>query len=440
MRRARFTSFDGGVVEYAHEIRPDRYRVLESALDKHPRIARGGGYSYAAASFGAGSVVLQMGAFNRVLRFDRHKALIEVEAGITLGDLLHITLPAGLSLPALPGFPAITVGGCIAADVHGKNPARDGTFCGSVADLTLYHPRHGPMRIGRDTEASLFDLTCGGYGLTGVIQAATLRLEPVPGQTVKIHRTSFGTLEDAIELLRDAQGATMAYTWHDAVPARATFGRGFLYRGAICPGSGSATNSGLKSDSLTAATRGAVPVSLLTRITGQALTSAFWRLESSRPSQSELPLFEALFPFARRSAYFRLYGRRGLAESQILVPNREIGGFLSDLRRELFKRQPPSLMMSLKRFEGNQRLLTFDGEGVCVTIDFMRTSGALEFLAVLDRMAMAVGGIPNIIKDSRLPQHVVRACYPEYAHFCHRLLDYDPDRVFRSELSQRLGL
>ena len=38
------------------------------------------------------------------------------------------------------------------------------------------------------------------------------------------------------------------------------------------------------------------------------------------------------------------------------------------------------------------------------------------------------------------PARVVRACYPEYDAFRSALLAHDPARVFRSELSARLGL
>ncbi len=76
-----FHSFDGGFVERASFCRPDRYRMVESMLGHGHVIARGGGYSYAAASFGAGSLVLDMTRFDRVLRFQPEERLVEVEAG-----------------------------------------------------------------------------------------------------------------------------------------------------------------------------------------------------------------------------------------------------------------------------------------------------------------------------------------------------------------------
>ena len=88
LRQSRFVSFDGAVSLSTWHQRPDRYRNLEQDLGNMPRIARGGGYSYAAASFGEGVVVQQMSAFNRLLEFDGHSKL-RVEAGATLETLIR---------------------------------------------------------------------------------------------------------------------------------------------------------------------------------------------------------------------------------------------------------------------------------------------------------------------------------------------------------------
>jgi decaprenylphospho-beta-D-ribofuranose 2-oxidase len=161
VRSSRFVSFDGRVRLDASHQRPDRYRHLEIDWGDRPRIARGGGYSYAAASFGKGVVVQEMTSFDRLLDHDGG-CLVRIEAGATLLDLTSWARSRGLQVPALPGYPLITVGGCIAADVHGKNPARDGTFCDWVEALTIYTPSDGFRSISRSAGANLFATTWRG--------------------------------------------------------------------------------------------------------------------------------------------------------------------------------------------------------------------------------------------------------------------------------------
>jgi decaprenylphospho-beta-D-ribofuranose 2-oxidase len=437
-----FRSFDGGYSESAAFHRPDRYRMVEAvACAEGPVIARGAGYSYAAASFGGGSLVLDMTRFDRVLRFEPGQKLVEVEAGMRLEQLLALTAPRGLILPVQPGYPAITIGGCVAANVHGKNPEREGAFRHSVVDVTLLHPRLGTLRIDRQSEPDLFELTCGGYGLTGVILAATLRLETLPGWTAAVERVPIQTLCEGLARIRErTAGAAFAYTWHEGTPAAGVFGRGFVYIGQLPAGPLPRDAVVPRYRRLTATSRTRLRAPLWSQATIRLLGAAFRASEGLRPASSERPLFDAMFPFARRGEYFLLYGRRGLAEYQALVPHAAASDFLLALEREARRARPPVVMASLKLFRGERGLLRFEGDGVCVTLDLVRSAAGLRFMGVLDGLTLEHGALPHIVKDSRLEGAVVSRSYPGYAEFRERRRALDPAGSFRSELSERLGL
>ena len=90
--------------------------------------------------------------------------------------------------------------------------------------------------------------------------------------------------------------------------------------------------------------------------------------------------------------------------------------------------------------EHDEELLRFAREGLCLALNFPRTPESGHFLQFLDRLIVRLGGIPSIIKDSRLPHTVVDASYPEAQRFRELLHQFDPKRRFRSELSDRLHL
>ncbi len=439
--RIRVVSFDGGAEEVVQYLRPDRYRTLELDLGSGPRIARGGGYSYAPAGFGAGSLVLDMTRFNRVLRFDPQNRTMEVEAGMTLDDLFELTVKRDLWLPIIPGYPGITVGGCIAANVHGKNPFRHGVFAHVVKDLRIFHPAHGFLRISPESRPDLFELTIGGYGLTGIIVSATLILEPLVGDAIEMRRQEVSSLEEAAEALRDlSEKCELAYSFHYGAPFKRAFGRGFVYSGTAIRLNQPDTMKNRQHQTITANSREVFPFSLW----GGLRTLLFQRIhrirESLRPTSRAVSLYEASFPFSSGAPYFLFYGKRGLLETQVIVPQDALGDFLESLRRLVLAERPSSVMISLKRFKGETRLLRFEGDGFCVTTDLARTRKTLDFMKKYDELTMSLGAIPNIGKDSRLPRSVVSSCYPECELFKRRLSHYDPKRIFRSELSERLGL
>ena len=97
-------------------------------------------------------------------------------------------------------------------------------------------------------------------------------------------------------------------------------------------------------------------------------------------------------------------------------------------------------LASAKIFRGTQTLLRFDGSGICFALDFPRDGASRRFAEFLDDVVVGLRGLPNLVKDSRLPRRVMEACYPEADAFRLRLKAYDPARLYRSDCSERLGL
>jgi decaprenylphospho-beta-D-ribofuranose 2-oxidase len=434
LRQARFVSFDGGVSLQAWQQRPDRYRHLEADFGTRPRIARGGGYSYAAASFGDGVLVQHMGAFDRLLEFDGRERL-RVEAGATVESVVNWAAQRSLYLPVLPGYPRITIGGCIAADVHGKNSPRDGTFSDWVEAFTLFRPGRGFAAVSRDSDPDLFEATCGGFGLTGTVVDATLRLERRPALAVSLRRTRCG-LQRALEALREPGSADFAYSWHDGTRRGAAFGGGLLVQGSW---SDAPAPSGPGSyRPITADDRGRWRLNAWNRATTTAANALIARAAWSGTRTQGT--FETAFPLARRGLYYRLFGRAGLAEAQILVPDAALATLQGELARLVGRLDPPLVMMSAKRFRGRQRSLSPSGEGTLLALNLVRSARTGTFLAALDALTADTGSQPNVAKDSRLPAAVAARTLPGYGLFRERIARIDPQRLHQSELSRRLGL
>jgi decaprenylphospho-beta-D-ribofuranose 2-oxidase len=432
-------SFDGGVRVQAHLMRPDRYRHLEALAPEAPRIVRGGGYSYAAAGFGTGMVVQDARAFDRILAFDPEAGTVDCEAGVTLEKLEALLTPSGFTLAAQPGYPRITVGGCVAADVHGKNQAKDGNFGRSVLGLRLFHPRYGWKSVGPGDEA--FDLTVGGLGLTGHVVSARLSLARLPSPFVRMRREAIASVEETLPRLDAAgRGAPFLYTWQDFAASGASFGRGFLYLGEFAAEGFTPTTRPRRYPAIDADTRGRPGIALFNRWTTPAFNRAYAAAQSWSARERVLPLFDFLFPVARKVAYFRLFGRRGFHESQLLLPRPAFDPFVRSLRKHLADRRAPITLASAKLFAGAGRFLRFDGDGVCLALDFPRGPTGDRLLRFLDDAVRDHGGRPNVVKDSRLGPATVKACYPEYEAFRAGLRRLDPARLYRSELSERLEL
>lgn len=432
-------SFDGGVRVTQEMERPDRYRQLEALGPKRRRIVRGGGYSYAAAGFGGGGIVQDGRAFDRVLAFDPSTGILECEGGTTLGRVYEVARAAGFYLPVQPGYPLITVAGCVAADVHGKNQYGDGNFRRVVTHLRLFHPARGVLRLDADHDPELLELTCGGLGLTGHILSVGLRLTRLPGRRVRVERLPIARFEDTAAALEEhAPRVTFIYTWHDFTRRGDAFGRGHLYAGQFVADSEGPSDEGFRP--VDAGSRGRLRGQWLNGATVGPFNRAYDLLQGLQARESEVDLFSFLFPVARKVAYFELFGRRGFHEYQVIVPRAAFAEYAREVRRFVEKDKAPVTLASCKLFRGAARHLRFDGDGVCVALDFPRGPRGTRFAAFLDDVSRSLRTPVNLVKDSRLPREVARACHPGYDGFRSTLLRFDPDRVYGSELSERLGL
>lgn len=436
-REARFRSFDGRVGATTLHQRPDRYRQLDETLGTAPRIARGSGLSYAAASFGEGVVVQEMTAFSRLLHYDTGRRTLEVEAGATVGTVLDWAVAHGLHLPVVPGHPLATIGGCIAADVHGKQPGRDGTFRDWVESIALHLPEAGTVRVAPGTDPALFDATCGGFGLTGTIVSAVLRLAPLPAPALRLRDSATPSLEAAAEALLLDESA-IAYSWHRFGSGRAAVGSGFVTTGEWADAAAGARGTTALRYATSESRR--YPMRLWNPLTVAAAGAAFSLGRRLQGMERIVGLHEACFPLAPARLYFALFGRGGFGEMQWLVPRLAIEQFCAGFRKVALRHRPTITLVSQKPFRGSARSLAMAGEGVLFCLDYVAAPGVEEFESAMDALLLDVGGQPNVGKDSRLAGAIARQALPNFAGFAETLHRADPRRLNQSELSRRLGL
>ncbi|MEO1085718.1 MAG: FAD-binding protein, partial [Acidobacteriota bacterium] len=209
---------------------------LES-ISRGATLARGLGRSYGDASLPApGGVAVATPLADRLITFDREQGVVHAEAGLSLHDLSWVALPAGWSSYVMPGTAYITLGGMVAADVHGKEHHVDGTIGRHVERLKMRLAGGDVVWTSRDELPDLFAATLGGMGLTGHILEVVLRLRRVPSQWVQQETERHPNLSSFLDGLSQAAEAwPMTMGWIDCLTRGDALGRGILYRGRWAP-------------------------------------------------------------------------------------------------------------------------------------------------------------------------------------------------------------
>jgi decaprenylphospho-beta-D-ribofuranose 2-oxidase len=364
---------------------------------------------------------------------------VRAQAGVTLGRLLAALAPAGWVLPVVPGTQHVTVGGAIAADIHGKNHATTGTFGAHVQALGLLTADGELRELRRDGDAELLAATIGGMGLTGVIVWASIALRRLPGSMLSVDTDRIDRLEDALAVL-GGPGGEYRVAWLDLlgpVPARGIVTRA-AHAATELDGRGGPSRT-------TVDARLTVPAGWPGGLLRPGVVRAYNAYRLRRAPRARTGALESygahMFPLDSLGAWPRLYGRGGLVQYQFVVP-RGREDVLERVIAELRHSAVPCYLAVLKDFgAAGDALLSFPLEGWTLALDLPGSApGLAALLDVFDAWVAEAGGRVYLAKDGRLRPDVLAAMYPRLDEWRAIRTRHDPDGVWASDLGVRTGL
>jgi decaprenylphospho-beta-D-ribofuranose 2-oxidase len=425
---------------------PAEVAGLLAAAPARGVIARGLGRSYNNAAQCGGGLVIGTTAMRRITSFDASTGLVTCDAGVSLEQLMVTGLPSGWFVPVSPGTRQVTVGGAIAADVHGKNHHVAGSFAQHVPWFDLLLPDGRQCRVTPGDDPRLFWATAGGMGLTGIITAAAVQLKPVQTSRVRVDTVRTPDIDETMAYLSatdDRYGYTVA--WTDCLARGAGLGRSVITSGDFAALGDLAAKDrrdplAFRPGARIGAPRG-FPGGLLNPVT-VGLANEVWFRKAPRRREGEIQTIGAFFhPLDGIRNWNRVYGPPGFRQYQFVVPF----GQEALVRRALERisgARAPSFVTVLKRFgPADPGFLSFPLPGWTLALDFPAgTPGLAGLLDQLDRDVLDAGGRVYLAKDSRVRPEVFAGMYPRLEEFRKLRAELDPGGVLASDLSRRLEI
>jgi decaprenylphospho-beta-D-ribofuranose 2-oxidase len=401
-------------------------------------IVRGMGRSYGDAAQRHGGVVIDTSALS-AFELEVERGSVRAQAGVTLGRLLAAVAPLGWVLPVVPGTQHVSVGGAIAADIHGKNHAAAGTF-GAHLDAVVLLTADGELReLTADHDPDLLRATIGGMGLTGAIVSASIRLKPLPSPLLSVDTDRVTSLDEALAVL-DRPGGEYRVAWLDLLGPGAA--RGIVTRAAHVDAD---PRSGHTAARTTVGARLTVPARWPGGLLRPGLVRAYnaYRFFRTPHRRTDAPESYGahMFPLDGLADWPRLYGASGLVQYQFVVPKgREdvLHRVIGRLRRSLV----PCYLAVLKDFgPAADAPLSFPLAGWTLALDMPGDAPSLAaLLDTFDEWVVEAGGRVYLAKDGRMRRDVLAAMYPRAAEWREVRDRIDPDGMWASDLGVRVGL
>ena len=378
-----------------------------------PTLAFGNGRAYGDSCLAASGEVIFMRGADRVIHIDWTNGTLHAEAGMTLGEILELTVPHGWFLPVVPGTSAVTLGGAIANDVHGKNHHRRGTFGCHVRALQLIRSDSPPQLCSRDENTSLFNATIGGLGLTGIIAAAEVQLVPVSSPAVNTLTRRFDRLEDFFSLSERFDSAhEYGVAWIDCMATGRQRGRGIYIAADHAPAGTTARagRPGLKVPFTP-------PLPVINSLTTRAFNPVYWRMSPPRETAATMHYKPYFQPLDGIGDWNRLYGPRGFQQFQCVLPDATAEQGVADILDAVTRSRAASFLTVLKRCGDipSPGLLSFPMKGTTLAIDFPNTPRLeQDLLHRLDAITHRAGGRLYPAKDAHMSAWHFRTAYPRW--------------------------
>jgi decaprenylphospho-beta-D-ribofuranose 2-oxidase len=410
-------------------------------LSLDANLSRGLGRSYGDSSLPASDRpdVLNTTFADRILRFDEDTGLFRAEAGFPLSELNRLLMPRGYFTPVSPGTKFVTLGGMVAADVHGKNQHRDGNFGHHVTALKMRVADDRVLECSSDRHSDLFRATIGGMGLTGHILEVEFGLHRIPSQWIWQESRRIHDIDEFQEALEDA-APEWPYTmgWIDGLARGKHMGRGILMTGRWADVT--ETPAQAPKTRFQPRLRFDWPEWILNGLTIRLFNELYYRKQWRSRSSGIVSHESFYYPLDAIRSWNRMYGRRGFTQYQCVLPREAGRGSARRVLEVLTERGGASFLCVIKDFGCESRgVLSFPRPGITLALDIAVRDDTQELVDALNEQVLREGGRIYLAKDSFTRREHFESMEANRLEEFEAIRDrWDSKRRFRSAQSVRL--
>lgn len=386
-----------------------------------PVLPFGYGRSYGDTCLNDGGTLIDTTGLSRFIRFDEESGVLRCEAGVSLGEILEISVPRGWFLPVTPGTKHVTVGGAIANDVHGKNHHTAGTFGCHVSQFELMRSSGQRLLCSADENVDLYKATIGGLGLTGVILWAEMQLKRISNPLIRMDSIRFRDLNEFFDLSASSdQNYEYTVAWVDCLAKGQQLGRGIFIRGNHLETESATGSFSFRRERKCLSLPCSAPNMLLNQVTMNAFNLVYYYRHFARRRSQVLDYDPFFYPLDGLTHWNRLYGSRGFLQYQCVVPCIENNRVMREILYRISVSKKASFLSVLKML-GRRRspgMLSFPRPGITLALDFPNDGEkTFQLLDELDKIVAAVGGAVYPAKDARMSAQSFRCFFPNWKEF-----------------------
>jgi decaprenylphospho-beta-D-ribofuranose 2-oxidase len=452
---------------FGHSLRAPSYRFRPECVEEIQDIfriakehgltvtARGAGRSYNDAALNGGGIMIDLSGMNQILEWDPSSGRVRSEPGVTLEKLWQRVEPEGWWPPVVSGTMKTTLGGCLAANIHGKNNFQKGTIGEHVIEFTALLPTGESITCTPEAHADLFYSMISGLGMLGIFTSITMQMKRIYSGLMRVDARPVRNLSEHLgDLLENAPHNDYIVGWLDTTAGGGRLGRGQIHAANnLKEGEdpNAQFNMRLENQTLPPRIFGVFPKSMLHYFMSPFVNNLGW------PGVNMAKYFASLrkHTFLQSHAAFHFlldyvpnwelsYGRGGLIQYQSFLPRETAEATWREMIAISQKRGLPSYLGVTKRHRPDRFLLSHAVDGFSLALDFKVTDSTRtklsQMLREFDQMVVGAGGRFYFAKNSETSAEIARKFLGDetIAQFKALKKRCDPENLLESDLFRRV--
>ena len=432
-KEKRFNNWGRNIHIIPKRLSPKNYNDLKKIINKKSFIVHGNQRSYGDVCSNK-DLVVSMANFNQIKYFDAKKGIIEVESGTLLSDLLPIIIEKGWFIPVTPSTKYVSIGGMIANNVHGKNIHKN-RISHYVKEIKLMGLNKKILKCSRKRNKKAFNLTIGGFGLTGIILTVTLQLKKICSSYLDQKITGFNTYEEFYSVSKNVGNYEYSVSWIDNFSKYKFQGINFL-----------AKHSNIKKNNLSSIN--SKQIGLISLLVSKLIVNSYffsriinfiYRNYKKYFYHKLCNYNEIFYPQDYFIDWNKIYGKKGFFEIQFIIPENKFKKILIEISTFFKKTKNFSPFIVVKRFNEKGKYLNYSGAGYSISFDFKINNNFkivnFFFNLLIKKYCLKVNFSKDLITNKSNAFN-----YPEFKLFKKEILLLNMKKKINSLFSKRLEI
>ena len=371
---------------------------------------------------------------NKIINFDKKKGIIKTQTGVLLKDLLELIIPNGWFIPTTPGTKYVTIGGMIANNIHGKNVKKN-SIKYYIKELQLLKLDKKIITCSLGKNKKIFDLTVGGFGLTGLIINTKIQLKKISSEIIDQKIFEFKNYEEFHSIYKRNKNYEYAVSWVENFSQNEIKGLHFFGK-----------HSKIKNDKKIVFNEkkiGFFQLSILkiflkSYYLTKIMNFIFKHYKKKFFSENS-NINDFFYPQDNILDWNKAYGEKGFFQLQFIVKEKNFKKLLNEIAFYFKKKKFYSCFIVIKKLNEKGKFLNYYGDGYSISFDFPINKKFKSISLYLNQMIKKYNLKVNLSKDLVTEKNNIHNL-KEYRSFNNNIKYLNKNKRLSSIFSDRLGL